>query len=351
MKNSWHVVSNAQAGQGRAKLLADDLVRQLSEHGIHYILHETQCEGDGLRIGRGIVAADKFTQDGLTVAVVGGDGTLHELINGITPFNGTFKYKVNLAVVPAGTANAVYHSLFPSTAADDVDSCDRFLSVKAALSPSSSSKVPLSIMKVTPAPSSNSDIFSHVVTSTALHAHILETASTAEMRKAYPGVERFKRAAEQHIGTVYQAKLTLKPRKGSGGAGIQQWSIRNKQWVHLSHNEVVLEGKFTYLVSALVDRFEAKFLIAPHSSIQTRPGDAVDIVLVRMQDGQGKDQAVRTLTQVLTAAYDHGKHILLTEPKNEADDLETEGAGKAVVEYYRVAGFDWKPVRESIQAP
>ena len=346
MNMHWYLICNASAGQGRARSILQDLQVQLSEQSIVYTTHETQSEGDGLRIGKIIAAGDVQPENEILVAVIGGDGTLHEVINGIATQSSSHQLSIKLVIIPTGTANAVYHSLFPSTASDP-ENMDRFLSVKAALSSASSPAVPLSILKVTPSPYSETAIFCHVVTSTSLHAHLLETASTPKMRASFPGTERFQKAAEQHMGTVYQAELTLYPFATDNGT-IQRWSVKKMQWQTVSQQQLVIRGGFTYFVSALVDRFEAKFRIAPHSSIKDRPRNAIDVILVREKPGQGRQEAANELTKILSAAFDDGKHISLTAPAEGGDEHEIRGDGQSMVEYYRTGGFDWEPVSNVI---
>jgi len=374
---TWHIIANKHAGSsGKAEQLTDELATLLQEQDVPYTLHQTQGVGHAGRIGVELTSGDSTI-----VAVVGGDGTLHELINGVRHADAdegssSTHHSIDVVLVPAGTANAVYHSLFPSTCEGNTADFDRFLSVKAALtapaSPSSSSAssslVPLSVAAVSILPSQHDEpssqtaqtlrtYYSHVVTSTALHAHILETASSAEMRKANPGVERFRKAAEQHFGTLYPAKLTLLP-VGPGGlsgeagpvSGVQRWSLRSQTWETVSTDSVTIEDHFAYFVAALVDRFEPKFRIAPHStSGRDRPAEAIDIVLVRAGKDDSKATTSARLLKVLNTAYDDGKHILLTE--DSMGDGGAEGADAsseaAVVEYYRVSGFVWQPRDEA----
>lgn len=330
----WHIVVNTHAGKGEASSLVKTLIRLLAKHDIIYSVHETQSAHDGYRTAKSMLRNTSIPLSSTVIAVVGGDGSLNELINGIMQLEPHATTRgVRFALVPAGTANAVYHSLFPETCKDP-ENFDRFLSVKEALK-NPSSLAPLSVCRITTIPN-QPPVYSCVVTSTCLHADILETASTAEMRKQYPGVERFQVAAKQHLGTAYSAKLTLFPWT-SQYPRIEKYSPAEDQWKGLSPDNVVIEGNFAYFVSSLVDRFETGFRIAPYSStIEGRPAEAVDIVLVRYQDGASQQENADRLVKVLMAAYKDGEHIRLME--------EVGGKQQPIVEYYRVGGFDWQPV-------
>lgn len=323
-----HIIVNDHAGSGLASSLSVRLADRLTSEGIPYSTYTTNHAGHASELGQDIL---NHTVNA-TIAVIGGDGTLHELINGIMTAGHAKAAKVEIILIPSGTANALYHSLFPETCANPAD-YDRFLSVEAALS--SGKKRPLSLLDVTR--NGKHVHYSHVVTSTSMHAQLLETASTPEMRKLYPGPERFMKAAEMHIGTACAANLTLTAR---GEAGIQRWSPIKSVWETVSAANLDIAGLFTYFVSALVDRFEAKFRIAPLSAPgRDRPANAVDVVLVRAKQpsSDGREAEAKRLMEVLMAAYsENGKHLQVQE--------DIDGTMSHVVEYYRASGFEWKPV-------
>lgn len=330
----WHIVVNSHAGTGEAPKYVKTLIKLIAAHDIDYAVHETRSANDGYRIAKSILRNTSIPVSGTVVAVIGGDGSLNELVNGIMRLEPSAATRgIRLALVPAGTANAVYHSLFPETCKDPTN-FDRFLSVKEALK-MPSSVAPLSICRISVLPDEE-PLYSCVVTSTCLHADILATASTEEMRETYPGVERFQIAAQQHIGTAYSAKVTLLP-VTSLHPRVEQYSTEHNQWRGLSPDNVVIEGQFAYFISTLVDRFESAFRIAPYSSFtEGRPAEAVDIVLVRYKERASKQENAERLGRVLMAAYKDGAHIHLTE--------EVDGKEQPIVEYYRVGGFKWEPV-------
>lgn len=333
----WHILVNDHSGSGLASSLLDQLSDRLRVRDagtIHFTVHTTQHPGHAGEIGRAILDTDSCP----TVAVIGGDGTLHELINGISDGrSGHLHAQIGIVLVPSGTANALYHSLFPSTCCDT--EYDRFLSVEAALSTGKSCR-PLSLLAVSEA---GKHVYTcHVVTSTSLHAQLLETASTPEMRKLYPGTERFRKAAEMHIGIACTANLHL---CASATAGVQKWSPQTGGWETLSSNDLHLSAPFTYFVASLVDRFEAKFRITPHSAPEKdRPADAVDILLVRAKSDNREAEAKRLMAVLMAAYSEDGKHLSITEEATDGG-----GTSRSFVEYYRVTGFEWQPVRNGFR--
>jgi hypothetical protein len=334
---SWQIILNEHAGpQGSSRTLCDQLTARLRSANLSsFHLHETKYPNHAAEIGQRLLAQ---SGSDLTIAIIGGDGTLHELINGITAgdtSSGTSR-RINIVLLPSGTANALYHSLFPSTCSSP--HFDKLLSVEHVLSSTSSACRPLALLSV--AESSNAAqkhlYYSHVVTSTCLHAQLLETASSEEWRKLYPGTERFRKAAEKHIGTSNNAHLRLTARDNQG---VQKWSPKDASWQTVSKGDLELKGGFTYFIASLVDRFEATFRITPRSAPEEdRPADAVDVLLVRSRSEDREVEAKRIM-EVLVAAYsEDGKHLSIQE--------EIDGETTYVVEYYRVKGFQWQPVRQ-----
>lgn len=67
----------------------------LKERKVEYNIHLTRCKGNATTI------TDALIKKGATdIVVVGGDGSLHEVINGFSNFE-----KVNLGLIPCGTGN------------------------------------------------------------------------------------------------------------------------------------------------------------------------------------------------------------------------------------------------------
>lgn len=73
----------------------------LKQKNIEYTVHFTRHKGHAKELTSAII--DKGATD---IIVVGGDGTLHEVINGFKNFD-----KVNLGLIPCGTGNDFAHSV------------------------------------------------------------------------------------------------------------------------------------------------------------------------------------------------------------------------------------------------
>lgn len=88
-------ILNPIAGKRKARKACAVIEKKMKELGIPFRLHETVSHGDGT------IIAQKLTESGAdTIIVVGGDGTLHEVLNGIkTPEN------LRFGIIPAGTGN------------------------------------------------------------------------------------------------------------------------------------------------------------------------------------------------------------------------------------------------------
>ncbi len=89
--------ASASGGGGRA---AAKIERRLQARGIEYVLHRTQAPGHGEAL-----AAEAAAQGVVAVLAVGGDGTIHEVANGLLSVPGPLP---PLAVIPLGTGNDFY---------------------------------------------------------------------------------------------------------------------------------------------------------------------------------------------------------------------------------------------------
>jgi diacylglycerol kinase (ATP) len=89
------IISNPVSGRGGAKRLSEAVARILRERGCEVDLAETRQGGDARRMAAGVAGWD-------AVGVAGGDGTLHEVVNGLD-----LEGAPPLAVIPSGTANVL----------------------------------------------------------------------------------------------------------------------------------------------------------------------------------------------------------------------------------------------------
>ena len=92
------IIANPRAGNGRAKRYAYRVARMLSAHGLGISLHLTARPMDATRL------AHEATEAGAeTILVVGGDGTLNEVVNGLLKDPPRTRARTALAVAQVGT--------------------------------------------------------------------------------------------------------------------------------------------------------------------------------------------------------------------------------------------------------
>jgi hypothetical protein len=197
-----------------------------------------------------------------------------------------------------------------------------------------------------PASAISDGVISIVVTSTALHAAILHDSEA--LRASVPGTERFKLAAAQNATTWYRARARLL-------APVQRYDVNADAFVPVSGEEDALElqGPFAYFLSTVnVDRLEPLFRIAPLQRALPPPPGALtmDVLVVRplrdlsLEGKSGQEERERykeRLWAVLgRAPYQDGAHIrALYGTQDGKED------GLPIVEYFRVKGWEWIPVR------
>lgn len=91
-------IINPKAGGNdgaKIKKALPKLEKRLLERGQEYLIHMTQCPNQATTLTQTLIA------NGATkIVVVGGDGTLHEVINGFSDFE-----RVSLGIIPCGTGN------------------------------------------------------------------------------------------------------------------------------------------------------------------------------------------------------------------------------------------------------
>lgn len=94
------VVVNPQAGRGRGEALARVVERRLVAAGRDVDVTATRAPGHATDVARA-------RRDAGAWVVVGGDGTLHEVVQGLMAHDG----RAPVALVPSGSGNALAHDL------------------------------------------------------------------------------------------------------------------------------------------------------------------------------------------------------------------------------------------------
>lgn len=97
---NWSVIVNPSAKGGKALEQWEKLEQVFKQQGIAYVLSLTTKPGDAVEI-----VQERILAGNRQVLVVGGDGSLNEVVNGLLSQNEVPTTEVKLAVFPAGTGN------------------------------------------------------------------------------------------------------------------------------------------------------------------------------------------------------------------------------------------------------
>ena len=100
MNTDWFLIMNPTSGNGKSKKSWPHISTLLTNHGIRfsyaftkYSKHESELAQNAIKNG--------FTK----IISVGGDGTLHHIVNGIMSQNFIETTTIQVAVIPIGTGN------------------------------------------------------------------------------------------------------------------------------------------------------------------------------------------------------------------------------------------------------
>lgn len=190
-----------------------------------------------------------------------------------------------------------------------------------------------------------------VVVSTSLHASILRDSEC--LREEYPGIQRFKVAAQKNSTRWYDGHVKLFPSSSTGV--IQIYDLATQSFiVHpgstVDDPNVNVDGPFSYFLSTVnVDRLEPSFRITPLARSIPSSGNTCEIVIVRplrdpaisRDSPEERTAFAQKLWTILGEAYKDGSHINLRY--DHYGEVGTEGNGPAVVEYVRCGGWEWIP--------
>lgn len=96
----YYYILNPVAGKGSVSTLQEKLRLRLRELGIDGEFAKTTGPGDATKMAKAAIEKGHTT-----IVVVGGDGTVNEVVNGIT------KENVAVGIIPAGNSNMLAHRL------------------------------------------------------------------------------------------------------------------------------------------------------------------------------------------------------------------------------------------------
>lgn len=359
------VVYNPVCGDQSAKAFFENTVLPFL-HKHRKTVDKLVVTEKALHAGLAVLEFLESTEGDTTVVLGSGDGTLHEIINTVCAAElkgvraSAPPQHLRFILVPCGTANALYSSLFPPPMSHLDSTSYKLRSLQAFVDGSKTIALTLAISSLSPPPWSKPNrsqvAISAVVTSTALHASILHDSEA--LRAEMPGIERFKAAAQNNITRWYTSYVKLLPLPSVGV--VQIYDPARKDFVpheesHTDEPIVDVDGPFAYFLSTVnVDRLEPAFRITPLHSTIPPTAASFDIVMVRplrdpsinwdaLKERQDARQAfVQKANTVLQGAYKNGNHIGMRYGEN--GEIELEGIGPTVVEYIRCGGWEWTPV-------
>jgi diacylglycerol kinase family enzyme len=104
------LVCNRKAGRGGVGKCLPQVERLLAERGLEYEIAHTEGPGHATLLTR--EALERGRQ---LVVAVGGDGTIHEVVNGLIEDDKAVNPDVRLGVVAAGTGSDFIKTFGPST--------------------------------------------------------------------------------------------------------------------------------------------------------------------------------------------------------------------------------------------
>ncbi len=96
----WWVIANPTAGQGAVARRWSEVHRRLADALSDPVIHRTEGPGQAAEL-----AAEGIARGYRRLLAVGGDGTCHELLNGIFRQQAVLSRDITLGVLPIGTGN------------------------------------------------------------------------------------------------------------------------------------------------------------------------------------------------------------------------------------------------------
>ncbi|CAE7221725.1 unnamed protein product [Rhizoctonia solani] len=361
------IISNPASGHKNGpKFIENYVLPLLNKYHVAFKLEATNAPKHAGELARSYLESLENAKIAV-ILVSGGDGTIHEIINALYANVGSRDSsivwpKLQLIIVNSGTANALYHSIYPIVAGPDIlrfvqetlpaadaEAASGLQSIVAYLRRTGNTRslVLARTAVMTSDGTERESLLSIVVASTALHANLLHTSE--ELRAAIPGVERYTEAAKQNIHKWSHATARLKP----ASAGVLLYDPASDQFVEAAKEQLTINGPFAYFLSTVnVDRLESGFVVTPLATKIKPEADVMDIVIIdplRSPQISGDTPEERTkFAQILMGsmgAARNGTHVHVRYPKDEVSgESPSESAdGPLVIQYYRCGGWEWVP--------
>lgn len=110
----YQVIVNPSARSGRGRKNWEKIKVILDEQNVPYEVHFTQKHGDAAEFASNLYIACKESDEPLSLLVLGGDGSLNEVIQGLPSFD-----NVSLSFIPVGSSNDLARALGVSFTPED----------------------------------------------------------------------------------------------------------------------------------------------------------------------------------------------------------------------------------------
>jgi YegS/Rv2252/BmrU family lipid kinase len=93
----YYFIVNTRSGSGKSANTWKKVKNKLKQVGAEYRAYRTNYEGHATELARNI---SRLNDDDIRIVIIGGDGTVNEVINGITDYD-----KVKVGLIPSGSGN------------------------------------------------------------------------------------------------------------------------------------------------------------------------------------------------------------------------------------------------------
>ncbi|KAI9683883.1 MAG: hypothetical protein M1829_004218 [Trizodia sp. TS-e1964] len=295
-----HIIVSRLSGTGLSiKEYESFLTEAFNILGIAFSIHHTDSTSFISTFASNALLPRAIEGRKQTVILLSGDGGISDLLNALRsaakPTAFSHYMKPVVALLPAGTANALFHSLHPQAAHKfalrsiftDIPQPLKYFS--AAFSPGAlyvtdegRGSEPLSS-----SPSTPGHVFGAVVFSWGFHASLVADSDTAALRKY--GKERFQRAAL----ALLHPPDGKPPHAYRGRVSYLKNEDGPDEWVNMP------EGEHAYVLVTLVSNLEESFTISPRSTPTSQN-------MFLLHFGPMSAAAVQDL---MALAYQGGQHV------------------------------------------
>ncbi|KAF9175948.1 hypothetical protein BGX21_005324 [Mortierella sp. AD011] len=253
----------------------------------------------------------------LQIMVLGGDGTVHEIVNGILRgVEGTgyvsdeFRPKVEFSIIPTGTGNAISTSLGVTGVQDALD---RFLVGNAA---------PLRLMSVSTRAGSGWKVHVYTVVVNSYGLHCATVYDSEEFR--HLGNERFLHAAMKNVENLKQYEGQLVFYGPVQSYDCSAGSLTPVSSADSNGPTISLPGPFTYLLITKQASLEPGFTPTPFAKTSD---EWMDVLAVQ---NVGKAEIMEMFGSTST-----GKHVeqkTIEYFKTKTVELETPTQGRLCID-------------------